>query len=347
MEIPVVQARELFTKALIAVYKERTTPKSFLRSFFRVVESGSKMLSIEVQRGTEKIAVDVERGTEGNRNSFSRSTEKIFVPPYYREYFDATQMDLYDRLFAASGTIDEVVFSDFINAVADKLRSLQEKIERAYEKQCADVLLDGIVPLQSGVNIDFKRKAGSLVDLGGGSYWTDSVNPYTTLETGANFIRKEGKFGGNVINAILGSEAMAAFLDNADVKERADIKNFSLDQIREPQRVADGTLHGRVSAGAYMVNLWTYNEFYTNSSGVATPFIDPTKVILLPEQTNFVLGFAAVPQLITEGITTTKGAYVFGEYVDQRKVAHVFDIKSAGVAIPVAVDTIYTVKTVA
>ena len=69
-QISTQDARGVFTQALIAVYKERTAPKAFLRSYFTTKEVSTLQLSIEVQRGTEKIAVDVERGTEGNRNQF-------------------------------------------------------------------------------------------------------------------------------------------------------------------------------------------------------------------------------------------------------------------------------------
>jgi len=350
MEIPVQDARGLFTKYLIAKYKERTTPTQFLRSFFRVVESGAKNLSIEVQRGTEKIAVDVERGTEGNRNSFSKSTEKMFEPPYYREYFDCTTIDLYDRLFGTSGTIDETTLSDYISALADKTQTLQEKIERGYEKQCSDVLQDGIVRLSAGTNIDFKRKADSLVDLAG-SYW-DANDPYPSLETAANFLRKVGKAGGAVFNLICGSSAINALLTNDEFKERAKFVNIMLDTVSPPQRNSIGAaLHGMITIGSYQARLWTYPQFYDNASGVSTPYLNEKKIVMIPENPNFVLGFAAVPQLLKlSGNTmpqTTKGAYVISEYVDERLSAHIIDVKSAGVAIPVAVDQIYTAKVLA
>ena len=127
-------ARALFTSMLIDLYRETVMPTSFLRSFFKTTESTTKLVSIEVERGFEKIAVDVTRGSEGNRNSFSRSTLKMFQPAYYREYFDATDLDLYERVFGA-GVIDEAVFAQFMTSVADKIRTLQNTIDRSYELQ--------------------------------------------------------------------------------------------------------------------------------------------------------------------------------------------------------------------
>ena len=128
-------ARALFTKMLADVYQERIRPTAFLRSFFPTVTAPTKEISIEVERMGEKVAVDVIRGTEGNRNMFSRSTEKIFLPPLYREYFDATQLDLYDRVLGSQGNAQAPLFADLMNKVTDRLGNLQDKIERAIELQ--------------------------------------------------------------------------------------------------------------------------------------------------------------------------------------------------------------------
>jgi hypothetical protein len=353
--ISTTDARALFTKKLVAVYKERTTPTSFLRSFFKVDESNTKQISIEVQRGTEMIAVDVERGTEGNRNSFDKSTEKLFVPPYYREFFDATDLDFYDRLFTQSGTVDGNTFGVWLRQVADKIMRLQEKIERAYEVQCSQVLLTGIVTLKNGINIDFKRKATSLVALAAADRWSAGTsNPYTTLEDAANFVRKEGKATGTIYNVIMGSDAYTNFLNNTEVKERADIRRVSLDAIRMPQKnAAGGVLHGEVAAGPYVFRIWTYPEYYDTKTTKGNDYIDPKKIIVMPEAPKFVLAFGAVPQLIGKkagvgaGMAGKKGQYLIGEYLDERNSAHIMDIKSAGVAIPVGVDMIYTAQVLA
>lgn len=347
MNISATDAQALFTKKLIELYKERPVTTSFLRSFFPTDESDTKEISIMVIRGTEKIAVDVQRGTEGNRNSFSKSTEKIFVPPYYREYFDATDLDLYDSLFGASEiSVDKL--ASFLNSVADKFGILQDKIERAYERQCAQVLQTGVVTLNAGINIDFKRKADSLVDLNATTgYWTVANHDlYADLITGCNFIRQKGKSQGGTFNAIFGASALSAMMGNAVFTTRQNLFNMSLDMIAPPQRDAvGGVFLGQLTAGTNKINVWSYPEFYDDAAGVSTPYIDDTNVILIPVKPRFKLGFAAVPQLLkAAGQKIVKGAYLFGEYLDERNTAHIMDVKSAGVAIPVAVDQIYTMK---
>lgn len=348
MTISTTDARALFTKKLIDVYRERPVVMGFLRSFFVDKIESTKELSIEVQRGTEKVAVDVIRGSIGNRNQFAKSSEKIFVPPYYREYFDATDLSLYDRLFGST-EIDAGVFTAFLEQVAEKLGMLQDKIERAQEIQCAQVFLTGIVELINGTNIDYKRKAASLVDLLAGNYWTtNTVDPNEVLEQGSEFVRTKGKGQGINYNVLLGSEAYNAYVNNDIVKERADIRNFALDAIRAPQRESTGgTLHGEVAAGSYKYRLWTYPEFFDNAAGDSVPYLDPKSIIILPENPRFSMGFAAVPQLVTDGIGVIKGKFIFGDYIDEREATHDYDIKSAGLAIPVGVDQIFTAQVVA
>lgn len=347
MNISTTDAQALFTKMLIDAYKERPKPTAFLRSFFPTVVSPTKELSIEVQRGTEKIAVDVLRGSDGNRNTFSRSTEKIFIPPYYREWFDATQLELYDRLFGAT-EISDAVFAAYINSVADHQLVLQEKIERSIELQCAQVLETGIVTVANGTNIDFKRKASSIKDPGAGNYWANNVDLYPQLETGCNFIRQEGKSTDAVFNLILGSTALTDLLKNTVFLSRQNLFNMALDQVAGPVRGAEGmAFHGVLTVGSYKLQLWSYPQFYTNASGVATPYVNPKNATIIPTNPRFKTGFAGVPQLVTPGQMPVTGAFIFNDYIDKRGKAHIFDVESAPVAIPVAVDTIYTFKAVA
>lgn len=346
MAIPAGDIRNTFTKMLVAVYKEKTVTTSFLRSFFPAKETMTKEISIEVQRGLEKIAVDVERGTDGNRNTFSKSTEKIFVPPFYWEYLTANDHRLYD---VAIGMQNEAAFGQLTTELADDFFKLRQKIERAYELQCSEIFDTGIVQLAAGTNIDFKRKAASLVDLTA-SPWTVGTNdPYSDLADGAKFIRQVGKAQGSTYNVIMGATALDAFLNNTIVKDRADIRNYGLDAVRAPQRDSvGGSFHGTVSAGAYNFRIWSYPEYYDNVSNVSTPYIDDKKIIILPEAPNFNLSFGAVPQLIGVGGTTPQnGAFLIQDFIDERATAHEMHIKSAGVAIPVAVDQIYTAEVIA
>lgn len=354
------QARANFTSMCVDVFSDMRTPASFLRSFFPSEQSYTKYVSIQVERDYELIATDVSRGTEGNRNTFATSTEKVMLPPYYREFFDATEIDLYDRLFGSTA-IDMGIYSQLTATVARRLAMLKNKIERRYEKQISEVFDTGIVTLVNGDNIDFKRRAGSLVAYTTtNNFADDTVNPYQVLEAGCKFVREQGKAAGAVYNAIMGQSAWDAFLANAKVINRNKLMAWPLDQLTAATRGATGySYHGQVDAGSYRVNIFTYPEPYDTVSGgtrTSSYYINDKKVIILPETPRFKLSFASVPQLLRSGTGMMEDAelaplqsspYVVADYIDPRNTTHIFDIKSAGLAIPTSVDQIYTVQVLA
>lgn len=345
--IQTTDAQGLFTKKLIDVYKEKRPVTNFLRTFFPTVEVPTLEVSIEVQRGFEKVAVDVLRGTDGNRNTFSKSTEKIFIPPMYREYFDATQLQLYDRLYGAT-EINDAIFAAYINSVADSLMELQNKIERSYEVQCAEVLELGTVTTVAQDSIDYKRKAASFADPGAGNYFANaSTDPFKQIEDRCTFLRQVGKAGGNTFVALCGGTALNDLLGNTIFQKRQNLFNMALDAVVTPQFGATGaTYHGTITCGSYKVQLWAYPQFY-DKNGVSTPYLNDKKVVIIPQNPQFKLAFGAVPQLIKPNTMPKMGAFIFGEYVDERSASHIMDIKSCGLAVPTAIDQITTLVAVA
>ena len=347
--IPLQDITPLFTNKLVAVYKEKTAVMSFLRSFFTPAVSMTKEVSIAVQRGTERVAVDVSRFSNGNRNTFDTSSVKAFIPPFYHEYMTANEHRLYDVVITSLSQGNTTYFAELTAELAEQLMELRNKIERAIEFQCSQVLETGIVTLNAGTSINFKRKSGSLVDKGAGNYWaTGTVNPYKDIEAGCNFLRQQGKAQGSVFNLIMGASAFSDFKNNTIVKEINDLTNVSFDALSAPIRNSVGaSLHGQISAGSYIVRVWTYNEVFEDASGNFVPYVNEKKVILLPEMPNFKLVYAAVPQLIQGGKIPQQGEYLIQDFIDEKQTSHEVHIKSAPIALPVAIDQIYTLKVVA
>jgi len=342
MSIPANQFRGEFTQGVIAIFKEQAIATSFLRSWFPSIEKSTRYLSLDATRTTETVADDVIRKTEGNRNTFSKSNEKVFDPPFYHEYFDLTDLDLYDR---ASTSTDAGLIQDALQDVAMKMGELRKKIERRYELQCSQALQTGIVTMVNGTNINFGRKAASIEDLSGATWATGTNDPLLHLMNGATFLRTKGKVQGGTMDVIMGDLAFNAFQNNTIVKARADIKSYSLDSLTTPQRNAvGGVLLGIVSSGSYNFRIWGYPEYY-DLSGTSTPYIAQKKIVMLPQNPDFKLAFAAVPQLL--GSAPKKGAYLVGEYTDERTTSHIMDIKSAGLATLVGVDQVYTATVLA
>ncbi len=342
--IPGIQSMKLFTQKLVAVYQEDIPVKGFLRSFFKSEFSMTKFVSIAVRRGTELVASDVLRYSDGNRNKFTKASLKTFLPPYFHEFLDASDHHLYDAMITAISNNDLTFFAQMTKEMAKDFVELRKKIERAVELQCAQIFQTGIITLKSGDNIDFKRKAASIVGYSlPNDFSVDTVDPSEVIKEGCEFLRQTGKAQGSIFNLILGDEVISSLVNNAIIKGRNDLKNINLDQIYTPEMMPEGmALHGELTCGSYKVRLWTYPETYESTPGTSVNYIDSKKIILLPLKPDFTLAYAAVPQLIKEGRIPQTGEYLIQEEFKDIEGIHRLHIKSAPIAIPTAIDQIWT-----
>lgn len=354
MSIALEQHAGEFTQAIVDVYREETPTPSFLRSFFTTVVVVSRFVDIWVQRGTEKIAVDVNRGGKGRRNQFAKESQKIFLAPYYNEYFEATALQTYDNMIIGGGA-PELVGST-VREIGEKLQALRNKINRAKELQAAQVFETGIITLVSGDNIDFKRKAGSLVDPGAPNYWATAAAPVESqIVAAGTFLRTEGKSPVKTLNMIL-SQASWIDLQGTDYfTNKANYNQVSLLSINNP--IADSmgsTYHGQITAGQFIVNVWVYDETYEDDAGATQRFLAENQTIFLPaEGTRFTMAHAGVPKTIhdpnqaefNEFITNEAAEFAIYNTIDRRRFSHEFGIMSAPIAVPVSVDRIYTLQT--
>lgn len=355
MALSLNQHRKGITQTLIAKFSDDKEPKQGLSAFFPTQTTGTKLVSIEVERNLQAVAVDVQRCTDPVRNIFSKSTEKIFEPPYYNESFDFTACDRYDVTFAQNNGPTKVDAQMLLRDASSKVKRLKNKIIRAIELQRAQVLQTGVVVLKNGDSIDYKRKATSMPVLAGGAKWDApaTATPLTDLETGMNFLREEGLSGGAVINAIFGQKAFSNFMASTQIKEQAEWRKINRVDLNMPQfdNVSGMVFQGQIAAGDYIVNIWTYNEFYIHpTTGVKTKYIDVNNVVMVADDFQGWTSFAGVPAILGD---TTNGQYVApieGEFyvrdvIDQVKMAWDFIISSAPLVVPVSVDRIYTIKT--
>jgi hypothetical protein len=355
-ELSLSQAQGIYTEALASVFKDKPVVYNFLRSFFPDKIFQTLLVNVLAQRSTEFIAMDVYRGESGNRNTWSRSTQKILETFYFREKFDATRLQLYEKMYSGIG-INADIFAAWINDIVEHQVELRETIERTIELMCSMVLENGeIIAPGTGIVIDYKRKAESMVDLGAGNYWDDAgVDPYLSLEASGVFMRTKGKVQGSSFNLILGSECMPALKSNAKFLSQQNLFNMKLDDFVGPQRNSKGAnLHGFLTTDNYKFYVWTYPEYYQDpNTNVMTPYINPKKAIVLPEGFTGFTAFGAVPQVVTsmgglgKMIVPKSGNFVMSDNVDEEARTHYYNVESAPLPVLDAVDKVYTIQPVA
>lgn len=355
--LPLQQAYGILTSLYTEAYREMIPVSSFLKSFFPSKTTRKATVKLEVQRGTERIAVDVLRGSRGNRNTFSLWSQKEYLPPFYKEYFDATQLDNYDRVFGEKPDVsDAEVLGRMAKDIATNYNEIRNKIERRKELQCAQVFDTGVVTMENGDNIDFKRKATSMVDLAAtGGYWsTVTATVEAQLIASAEFLRRTGKNGVPTLNLVMPGTAWVYLKKTNYFKDVANFRNVQLIDIKTPQSEAFGaSFHGQLIAGAYIFNVWTYDEIYEDSTDTVNRYWPATKAFVIPTTgTRFTLQHAGLPKVMKapanmefkEAIARVAATYVRYNLIDANASAHYFYLMSACVAMPTTIDQIYTMQ---
>ena len=359
MGLTTQDSQGLTLQAAIRTFVERKMPSTHLRGYFTPQTYDTQALPIEVQRGTDYVAVDVLRGTGGNANGSSVSTTKTIIPPFYHETFQINGLSAYERVFGQTANMTTTgARKALANQAAKELQLINDKIVRAEELQCAQALETGIVTLKNGANIDYKRKAASKVDLGDAGeagYWT---NPNAKIEKsfqkGGEFIREEGVSDVTTIDATMSTDAWIALKETTWFKDYAKFVQVSFLDISAPKARRGATLHGRITAGSFIYNIWTYNGRYTDANGVVQRFIDPTKVVLTPSEGGvFELAYGAVDTVVkSSGASNVSGMvlakseadYYVWDSLDLNNLTHTMHMSSAPVARLISVDQVYTMK---
>lgn len=359
MAISIQEHSKALASKIVGRFIEDKPVRAGFSGFFPRETAATKLVDIEVQRGADNIAVDVKRFTNGNKNKFNITTEKKFQPPYYREEYDFQEDEVYMNSIALGvGLENPQVNAVLAQNALKNLRTMRAKVERAIRKQHVEVLTTGIVELDSQDSIDYKRKAASMVDLGAGNYWNQgSTNPYVDLQTAGKFLRDEGNASGNTLNVVGRSDAITALLANEAFQEETNARRINRADIVMPQfnETSGFTYHGQFAAGDFIINAWTYNEKYTDSSGNTQYYLPKEKVVCLPEDFMGKTVFGGLPNMVERqisGATTMMPSiaeveFLLRGYSDEKTMSSTLELTSAPLVIPFTIDKIYTLQVLA
>ena len=360
MAISIQEHSNAIAKKIVGVFKEDIPVRAGFSGLFPSETTPTLYVDVEVERDNDLIAVDVMRFTEGNKNKFSRATEHTYVPPFYREEYDFARDEIYMSTVALGATNVPAANQAIAQNALKNVRKNRKKIERAIRKQQADVLQTGIITLKNGDSIDFKRKAASMVNVdNAGDYWSVSATakPIDDLAAGMRFLRDVGNSNGSTVNVIMRDKGLNAFLSTTQVKEQGDIRNIQRVDIGMPEftEATGMAFHGQIAAGDFMVNLWTYNEKYTDDAGVTQYYLDEGNVIMIPNDFQGKTVFGGLPYMneVSIGGTMAKvpgvveAEFLLRAYDDEKTISSTLELTSAPLVVPFTIDKIYTLKVLA
>jgi len=321
MAISIQNHSALIASKVVGKFQEDIPVRAGFSGFFPSETTPMLHVDVEVERDNDLIAVDVMRFTEGNKNKFTRATEHKYVPPFYREDYDFARDEVYMTTAALGATNVSGANQAIAQNALKNVRKNRKKIERAIRKQQSEVLQTGIVLLKNGDSIDYRRKAASIVDLGAGNYWNQANGtPAIDFGKAMRFLRDVGNSTGQTINAVMRTAAMDALLQNDSFEVILDSRRMERARIDMPQfNEASGlAFHGQVAGGDFVINLWTYNEKYTDENGATKYYMEEENVVVLPSDFMGKTVFGGLPYMqnlsingVTEKVPQVKEAQFF------------------------------------
>lgn len=290
------------TRSMLRALEIRIPPKTFLKdTFFGGTPKTwpTKYVDIDVRKGKRRLAPYVHPTAQGKvveRIGFETFT---YAPPYVKPKMGTTAQDFLTR------NMGETVYgsNDGPSQRAQKqlgedLAELEDMIIRREETQAAELLEFGKVTIVGdGLSaiIDFLMSATHLITLAGANLWSAASSyPLEDLRTWKLLIQRDS--GLNPDKCIMGSDALNAFLKNANVVSQLDTRRIDLGKI-DPVEEADGvTYYGRIKDVS--LDLYTYEEHYINPvSENLHAMINPKKVYLGSTRARCETNYGAIQDL--------------------------------------------------
>lgn len=345
------------TKKIVGKFQENIPVRSGFAGWFPEETTPTLEVDVEVQRDNDLIAVDVVRFTEGNKNKSSKVSEHKYIPPYFREEYDFQRDQVYMNTIALGVGMESAQVNAAIAQNALKnVNKNRDKIVRAIRKQQADVLQTGIITLKNGDNIDFRRKAASMVVVS--NLWSNptTAKPIDDIRAGMTFLRNVGNSSGSAVNVVMRGDAFAAMMATNQMTSQGGytVKQIERINIAMPQFTESTgfALQGQVAAGDFVVNLWTYNEKYTDKDNSTQYYLANANVVMIPDDFQGKTVFGGLP---TMNKTTVGGVevkmpaiveaqYLLRAYSDEKTMSSTLELTSAPLVVPFTIDKVYTMQ---
>lgn len=279
MPIDITTASEL----TLAVNND-TSPRRFLTSFFKPLDHNTRDIMIDFVEGSQKLAPFVRDGdsaTVSHRGGY----KSRFVHAYGIELKRPTRaFDCLKRLPGEVPVSGKAVKPEVRAAelAGRDLKELKGKVYRTIEKIVSDSFFNG--------KFDITDKDGKVidsVDLGRSASHsiskTWSTSGYkaidTDLELMASLINEDS--GLTATDAIVGKEAYAKMMQNADFLKKLDTKN--LDGVRATMNFKMEGNGARLVGSVGSIRIWRYDEVFKDASNNKVAMVPADKVLMLSD----------------------------------------------------------------
>lgn len=274
---------------LDAVYQMNRPSRWLQRMFFPpAAPSDTESLDVDIIKGGRKMAPICSPLAEGKVITRAGFTTQTLKPGYVKPKRPTTSGDLLHRaagqmLYQGGQTLEQRAQLK----LGEDLSDLMDSIDRREEWMAANALDLGKITMtikgetaDKIVEVDFLMSATHKITLTTTDLWTDAASkPLAKLSSVATIIRKDSGVSPNIL--VLGSDAAAAFIENANVLKYLDLRAVDMGEIKVMELPEGVTYIGRIRYPGLFVDVYSYEEFYEDeTSGVLTPMVPAKKAWL-------------------------------------------------------------------
>lgn len=336
------------TRHLMTVLETKKQPYSFLLdTFFTETDvSMTEYIDIDIVKQKRKLAPFVSPMSQGKVSVREGYTTHVFKPAYVKPKRVSSVANLLKRLpgenpYAMTGIAERAA-----QLMVRDLSEMDIEITRREEWMAAQALTTGkVVVIGEGVNaeVDFlfsnTHKLAATDCIGAGGWAGGSADPLTDLDNWQLLIAQDSGLTADIV--IMGKTAWRTFIANTDVI--AELNRFrpsGTEFVRTNERtgaIFQGVVRGK--------EVYTYNEWAEDSSGVEQPLIADDKIVMGSRMARCVRHYGAIQDLSApSGLPVRVFAKSWEE--EDPSVRYVM-LQSAPLPVPHEVDAFVTVDVIA
>lgn len=299
MALPVNSIYE--PRIMLAALRQRPVPRRFfLQTFFQRVQTHtSKTVEMDVQKTKRRVAGYTGPAAPARvveRDGFYTVETK---PAYIKEKIPTRVADLLARPMGTNIYDPITPVQRAAALLGDDLRMLDERVVRREELMCAEALINGKITIRGpGINetVDFGYIPGEhAITLSGTNLWnTDTGDPLKDLDDWRMMINKRCGIIPN--RCVVGNSVYWAIMRNKKVLERLDNRRVELGTIK-PSDLPEGVRY----LGTFMpsmLDVYTYDEWYTDSAtGEDKPLVPDDVVLLGSTEARCVMNYGLIQNM--------------------------------------------------
>lgn len=296
------------TKKMLEAYIQETAAPLFLTSFFQAPAENyhnAEEVEVDIQRMGEDVAVPVTNVGDGYRyNQTGGFSNKKVAPPVYKEAEAISSISLMSRVPGKSDYDDPVFQAAALQKALRSSRTLENKIRRSMELQASQIFTTGAISLTDSTGaVVFAEAFGAKNThfANSGVAWSGAADPTSDILAACDLIRNDSAeepvrviFGSGSLEAALAFTSFQKRFDNDSKIELGAIAPDAAMASRGGQRV------GRLWAGGYWLECWTYNGAYKSPAGAMTKYVPNDKVIVMANS-RLDATFGGIPTFGTDG----------------------------------------------